>query len=216
MPDARLGSVELSRQQVDEFCETKLRRSGFLPGKPGPVDIEKFVESQYGSILDYGDLPVGILGMTIFHDGIAERILISFALGMTDTKVAQRRERATIAHEIGHVMFHADEARSVQCLCREEDVEAENVLDRWAETQANWAIGGLLLPTSLVRQLVAPYEKWFRHAHLRRRMRLRLAWTLATTFEVNVSAARVRLKQLYPQLNFRDEAPRETQLDLLS
>ena len=208
----------------EQICEDELRRSDLLPPQPAPVRIDRFVEKRFKVQPSYEDLPAGLLGFTRFSPNGVEEIVVSRALDDEGTRVAERRLRATLAHESGHGLLHAhlfalgnppaslfteglDEAESPRILCRSGGISGSEAPRnrtppyRWWEYQANQAMGVLLLPKPLVQAALASA---LTHRGLlgtpvlpeaRRDSTVRM---LADTFDVNPVVARLRLEVLFP------------------
>jgi hypothetical protein len=90
----------------------------------------------------------------------------------------RRRQRFTLAHEIGHFLLHRD-------LMDEgivDDTMYRSPLGEWYERQADRFAGDCLLPAKLVR---AEYRKGNRSRS-----------ALASSFDVSRKAMRIRLEQL--------------------
>jgi hypothetical protein len=93
--------------EIDEICLEALKSQSLLPSKPAPIRIERFVEKQFKTALQYEDLGPDNLGCTIFSSsGAVEAILISRFLEEQNTISARRRVRSTVAHEAGHGLLH--------------------------------------------------------------------------------------------------------------
>lgn len=213
--------------EMERMCCEALLETDLLPATPKPVRIDRFVEKRFGCAPEYMELPTGILGFTQFsRDGVA-RIVISKALDEDPSSVTKRRERSTLAHEAGHGLFHSHlfvleehptllpkEGATPSIMCREE-VENQNGSEvsrrgkaavprsrtPWHEYQANQAIGGLLLPRALVREVAAPYllgNGKLGATQLPESARQRLVEELMGVFDVNRPVASFRLEQLYP------------------
>ena len=208
------------------MCEAELRKAGYFPESPAPINIERFVETHYARI-EYVDLPEGILGCTEFEKtGKVVRVIIAASLD-SGQKHEVRRLRSTIAHEAGHCMLHASlfisdrfqtsfqkpdkpSAGEMKIMCRDADIqEADNrpiseqkrgYDGRWWEYQANQAIGGFLLPKKLVGKVVAPFVKAtsLGTAGVFDESRRKGAIRLlAETFNVNPKVAEIRLGNMY-------------------
>jgi len=207
---------------MDRMCEEELRKAGYMPDKPSPVRIDRFVEKHYARI-DYVDLPEGVLGCTEFaKTGKVVRVVIASALDSKETHV-ERRLRSTIAHEAGHCMLHpslfiSDGLQStfqnetmafvkeMKFMCRDTDIrpeaEQKKAYDgRWWEYQANRAIGGFLLPKKLVEVAIEPFitkTSLGTAGVLDESRRREAVYLLADTFDVNPKAAEIRLSEMYP------------------
>jgi hypothetical protein len=162
--------------EIEQMCETELRRTGLFPSKPEQVRIERFIEKCFRISPTYEALPAGILGFTLFDARGVKEIVVSSDLEGKEGTPAERRLRSTLAHEGGHGLMHAylfalgtkptslfgEEDTTPKILCR--DVAGETTANRgydgrWWEFQANRAIGALLLPRALVEQVLEPFKE---------------------------------------------------------
>jgi hypothetical protein len=204
--------------EIDDICLKALKDNRCLPSEPGVVEIETFIEKQFGCAAEYEDLGAGVLGFTSFGtDGRVLRMGANSKLFEGGSSGA-RRARTTFAHEAGHGLLHAllfinpprselfppgtFDASNRQIMCREEDLFEKRAYDgRWWEVQANQAIGGLLLPKGLVRTAAAPFlsPDGLGLLVLQDSKREEAARALAEIFEVNPAAVAVRLEQLWPK-----------------
>ncbi len=205
--------------EIDSMCVDELIKVGCLPGMPGPIRIDRFIEKRFGIVPQYDNLPEGVLGYTKFGKKGVEAIVVAKVLDADGGKVAERRIRTTLAHEGGHGLLHAylfaleDAGASLfnsepkdkdKILCR--DVQGESGRQggydgRWSEYQANRAIGGLLLPKKLVRMALEPYmapNGSLGAVTLDQKRRGEAERALAEIFDVNAVVARLRLADLYP------------------
>jgi hypothetical protein len=141
------------------------------------VDIEALAEAHLKLPLDYSaDLPANVLGETRFVSGKPPKIFLNRDLtgsAFDDDDASPGmvgRWRATLAHEIGHVLLHRylfeldsmqrglfsqsaqgqkTEAKLMRCLKRDVGYGGRGGSD-WREVQANKAIGALLMPKPLI------------------------------------------------------------------
>jgi hypothetical protein len=157
--------------------------------------------------------------ITKFSKSGVDGIVISAALDLQGTTVAERRIRTTLAHEAGHGLLHAylfaldvkplhlfdeDSHTDHQILCR--DVQGEDrkgrVYDgRWWEFQANRAIGGLLCPRALVREALKQFfvpVGLLGEETLDENRREDAVRALAQIFDVNPIVAKIRLAEICP------------------
>lgn len=204
--------------EIDQICETELRDAGLLPEFPSAIDIELLIESHLECSLDYGDIPNGVLGYTLFDEsGKPERVGVSPNL-LDGSATGLHRNRSTLAHEAGHCVLHPSlfteeqspalggenvDYGSRRILCRDEDFRRTKGYDgRWWEYQANCAIGGFLLPVGLVNLVVEPFTRKCGIFEMRvlegakRDVALR---ELVEVFEVSFAAAQIRLSMLFPK-----------------
>ena len=149
-------------------------------------------------------------GLTHFQPGRKPRVKISASLAGDENR--QNRLRTTLAHEYGHVRFHAylwdleppgpdllksNPNASMQICYR------DNILDAaqtdWMEWQAGYVCGALLMPASQVRELAGAYLEshgLFGVVGQRDLHGLALIESARTGFEVSADAARIRLLKL--------------------
>lgn len=202
-----------SPADIDNLCTRELRACALYPSQPEPIRIDRFIEKRFGVSPCYELLPEGVLGFTEFGPRGVIRMVISVDLEDAEGTPSERRLRATLAHEAGHGLMHAhlfsldDKPNSLfgeagnqpKLLCR--DVEGESKAHRaydgrWWEYQANKAIGGLLMPRSLVMQAMDGFVESV--GSLGQQIvpdsrREETARHLANIFNVNPVVARIRL-----------------------
>lgn len=209
--------------EIDRICVEALEEVGCLPKVPSPIRIERFIEKRFKCTVAYEDLDAGILGCTIFTpEGKVKAVLISSKVD-DGTSSGERRVRSTYAHEAGHCLLHAhlfiqdthtqnrfdfDRARPPQnrIMCRPNDiggVEAKQNYDgKWWEYQANRAIGGLLLPKSLVTNAVRDFlgiHTSTGFSGIPAEKRAELERHISGLFEVNPIVARIRIGEMWPK-----------------
>ena len=210
-------------REIDQICIDALRQTKLLPSHPSAIKIDLFLERYFKVVIDYDDLGPGIMGSTVFSSkGAVTGIIIARWIEEEGTAVGERRVRSTLAHEGGHGLLHprlfiAEQTpdlfgsailrndRPRNFLCRSEDVlpgalEIPKYDGKWWEWQANRAIGGLLLPKSLVAKLLVPFtEETPFGPVLKESKRSEAENELAETFDVNPIVARIRLQEIYPK-----------------
>lgn len=105
-----------------------------------------------------------------------------------NTKEPETRKRFTVAHEIGHLLLHADQALSVDIkpisLNRDNNSKTG---ESWREVEANYFAASLLMPKE---DVLVHFEKW---SDLEEDDRLQ---KLAKRYEVSMQAMSVRLNTL--------------------
>ena len=212
-------------EDFERICQDELEQHGLFPSEPAPVRIDRFVEKRFNIQPSYEDLPVGLLGFTLFGPKGVEEIVVSKALDEESTQIAERRLRTTLAHESGHGLLHAHlfafgtppdslfgdalDARTPKILCRIGDISGSETPRmqkqkppyRWWEYQANQAIGALLLPKSLVQPALASIlrpQGVLGMPVLPANLRPAAIRLLADTFNVNPVVAKLRLEALFP------------------
>jgi hypothetical protein len=209
--------------EIESICTDELQKLNLYPSDPAPVRIDRFIEKRFGIQPTYEDLPKGVLGFTRFGPKGVEEIVVARSLDEDGTRPAERRLRTTLAHEGGHGLLHAHlfilvsrpdslfgdglAADAPKILCREGgvsgvgDATEKKPQYRWWEFQANQAIGGLLLPKSVVDKALVPLlvaQGGLGLPSLPADRRERAIRLLADTFDVNPVVARIRLESLYP------------------
>jgi hypothetical protein len=173
------------------------------------VLIERDTESldQYADLSGFGP---NVEGLTHFQPGRKPKVRISARLAEDENR--QNRLRTTLAHEYGHVRFHAYlwelEPPAPDLLRRNPNAAMQicyrdYILDAaqtdWMEWQAGYVCGALLMPASNVRQLVRPYIEshgLFGVVGQRDSHGLALIEAVKTGFDVSADAARIRLLKL--------------------
>ena len=219
--------LRFSPDEIDEMCAEALGKAGCMPKMPEPVRIDRFIEKHFSPNVSYEDLGPGILGYTAFNkDGSIRGVGVSSRLE-DGRPSSERRLRSTLAHEAGHCLLHpilfmqgdgqahlnvagsANVSRADgRFLCRDSDVDpgtgrqqVRRYDGRWWEWQANRAIGGFLLPKSLVAASVEPFLKRSlvtSSPSLPAAVRDVAERNVAITFEVNPVVARIRLSEMFP------------------
>jgi hypothetical protein len=209
--------------EIELICTDELQKLNLYPADPAPVRIDRFIEKRFNIQPTYEDLPRGLLGFTRFGPKGVEEIVVARSLDEDGTKPAERRLRTTLAHEGGHGLLHAHlfalaappaslfgdglATDAPKIMCRKGgvsgigDATEKKPPYRWWEFQANQAIGGLLLPKTLVDKALAPLlvaRGGFGLASLPADRRERAIRLLADTFDVNPVVAQIRLELLYP------------------
>lgn len=205
--------------EIDRICANALKSAGCLPASCSPIEIELFVEKAFDCRAVYDDLPGSVLGAAAFrHDGTLTEITVCRSLSVGG-QVAERRVRATWAHEAGHGLLHGSlfaqsklrhpllddcfDYEKRRILCRERDIggTGPSYHAKWWEWQANQAIGALLLPRELVETSLESLieERGVFGIPLLPSVRLEPAVRrLSETFDVNPAVARIRLAGLFP------------------
>lgn len=154
--------------EIEALIEEELRRAGQYPTLEAPVvDLERFIERHLRASLDqYAELPSSELGMTEFlvdddpHVSIS-RTLTNAIESAPPPPGALGRWRATLAHEVTHVILHRDlyvrspgqaslfdlssrqQGQPIRCL--ERDI-VSRARGHWREVQANLGMATLLMP----------------------------------------------------------------------
>lgn len=228
---ARSGPFEeqlhFTTDEIDGMCMDALQKEELLPTYPEAVRIERFIEKNFRCRVQYEDLGAGVMGCTAFkNDGSIKAVIVSSDLD-DGREGSERRVRSTLAHEGGHCLMHPIlfvamvgqqhlhleaghemnlDFKARKILCRDGDIHPEGSRraynGRWWEWQANRAIGGLLLPTNLVRIALEPFLEFSaitRSPLLPSNNRIPAERELAKVFDVNPIVVRIRLGELFPE-----------------
>jgi hypothetical protein len=207
-------------EEIDRLCLDALKKGNLLPNAPQAIRIDRFVETYFECPLEYKDFGTGILGCTQFNSK-GSVVLVTVCETNDATVPGERRLRSTIAHEAGHGLMHASlfiddglqremigenvDLKNRRILCRQSDIGPAGVKvydGRWWEWQANRAIGGLLLPKTLVSMSLdrlVTKSTGLGIATLPASARLAAVSQIAETFDVNPAVARIRLGEMYPE-----------------
>ncbi|WP_082684412.1 ImmA/IrrE family metallo-endopeptidase [Aureimonas ureilytica] len=142
----------LSKAAVQEFAENAARNLGFKPGDA----IEPLIEKLGGRIVFY--TPVDEL------TGIPESISVEpsgkFTIYLTSLTSA-KRDRFTIAHELGHYLLHyplvANRWHGSRMVATRWVDESDDQ-QRRGEWEANWFAASFLMPAKAFQDAVRIYE----------------------------------------------------------
>lgn len=207
-----------SDRVIEKMCADELRKVGLYPSQPEPVRIERFIEKRFKISPTYAELPDGVLAFTEFDTNGVREVVIAASLEGPEGSPTERRLRATLAHEGGHGLMHAhlfvlgtkpaslfgEGDSTPKILCRDmlEETQPTRGYDgRWWELQANKAIGGLLMPRSLVEEAIRSFTVPLGSLgqvtvpDTNREVAVR---ELANIFNVNPVVARIRLADIFP------------------
>jgi hypothetical protein len=196
--------------ELDERSEQTI--TAFLRERYGfdriPVPTEAFtllIERDAADLdvaSDLSDNTYETFGVTLFHRG--GKPTVKIARELWEQRSRSNRLRMTLAHEYGHVMLHAwlyDQyavSDSPQ-RCYWKDLLPTSYVVDWAEWQAGYAGGALLMPESFARRTV---EAYFQNRSERPSVAKGspeasvLCQRISLAFDVSVVAATVRLSQL--------------------
>jgi hypothetical protein len=207
------------KEEIDELCENALDVVGCLPEEPEPIEIETFIERHFRAQVAYEDLGRGILGYTAFSTQGDVRAIGASRELFDGSKAGERRARSTLGHEAGHGLLHSRlfggeheyhplfegnyDVTTQRTMCRDRDLDniSARYSGRWWEWQANYAIGGFLLPRRLFAAAAEAFTVPSGGLNVRvlpQDSRERAARSLANTFDVNPAVARIRLSELFP------------------
>jgi hypothetical protein len=198
---------------VDELeVESEKTISSFLAGRCGqfvvPVPTQALavmIEEEAGKFLMLGDLSDEgdeVHGVTEFFPGRKPEVKIARELSHQSWR--EHRLRSTLAHEYGHVHWHAwlyDRYcnRSERHKCLRAEILPENDQVDWMEWHAGFISGAMLMPKSRVDLFVAAFSTKreiaapFGTESVDGRILIQLASQL---FNVSAEAAEVRMRQL--------------------
>jgi|APTNR8051073442_1049403.scaffolds.fasta_scaffold01768_7 Zn-dependent peptidase ImmA (M78 family) len=203
--------------ELDRECEAVLGR--FLRRRRGEVrfpvdtdDLRSLIEEYADALDNYADLSAygdSVEGMTRFFADQAPAVFISERLANDPRRV--NRLRTTLTHEFGHVYFHRqlydakfaqtslfDRREPENVVCKRDTILGASQYD-WAEWQAGYVSGAILMPVSAVHRIVGDYrsEKG-QHGDIviPSDAARALIGLLIDAFAVSEEAARVRLIKL--------------------
>jgi hypothetical protein len=174
--------------------------------------LTKLIERDAADLDLYADLTtdgLDVEGVTDFYPGEQPRVRIAAHLSEDETRA--HRLRTTLTHEYGHVWLHKPLfdvlALSPQMFpelvpqesqrCKRETIVTARKTD-WMEWQAGYVCGSLLMPITLVKQLVVDFrqQQELLTIHVGSPEAAALQRILSKIFDVSLEAARVRLLQL--------------------
>lgn len=163
----------IPENDIERMCREALASVDLMPETPGPIRIERLIYLLFGFEEEYETLPDQIMGCAKFTRRGLSRITINRELAEQDDPVSRLRVRSTLAHEVGHGIFHAnlfieklerdatsrllDEGEGIfdsvsgeGFMCRAEAGMTQVPKFEWWEYQANLAMAAILLPKHLV------------------------------------------------------------------
>ena len=163
-------------KELDKECEAII--GGFLKTRHGKIefpvstdDLTVLIERDTESLDLYADLSAygpDVEGLTQFQPGRKPKVMISKVLAADE--IRKNRLRTTLAHEYGHVRFHAylwemepqapdllkrNPRANMQVCFRDKILDAAQT--DWMEWQAGYVCGALLMPASRVRAVACAY-----------------------------------------------------------
>lgn len=155
-------------EQMMEDVRARAGADGFTEGEG--VDVDLVLLRGFDLEADYVQLPDGVLGRTVFDsNGRVQRVEVDRELSNAaeHDRLARRRLRTTLAHEVGHVACHPQlffednstpslfgsnpepERARPKLMCRETGIGSFKYSGEWWEYQANQCMAALLLPRRL-------------------------------------------------------------------
>lgn len=191
--------------EIDYECEDMigecLEKRGKFPFVP-PLDTDTLnvLLESYASDLDlYADLVKlegpGVEGVTEFRKGKVPKTLIDKTL--SEKQTSSNRLRSTLAHELFHARFHRVlwelhwSGLGGDVRCHQGQIISLNKTD-WYEWQAAYGSGAILMPLTAINKMFGAPAQIPENTLEGRTM----TEAVATTFQVSMEAARVRLVQL--------------------
>ena len=202
--------------EIELQCEESLaaywRDQGVVPTYPISTDDLTVLIERNASELDlYANLASegrDVEGVTEFFP--RKRPAVRIAKYLSERPHRENRLRSTLAHELGHVVFHhflwsldtggapRKSMRRKHHKCRRQKIVEARMVD-WMEWQAGYAGGAFLMSVTPLRDLVAAaFDEWSvgRRVEGASDHHRELVERVAATFAVSKDAARVRLTQL--------------------
>ena len=204
--------------ELDQACECLIRdlllkRSGKVEFPVSTDDLTVLIEMHdadldpYADLTRYGD---DVEGVTEFFPDRGPQVSISERISGDDRR--ENRYRTTLTHEFGHVKFHAhlwaEKFAATDLFDHRPNAnkaisKRENILNApqgdWMEWQAGYISGALLMPATVVRQLMADYCASLGlhgNIHVASDHAEAIMMLVMDRFDVSAEAARVRLLKL--------------------
>ena len=145
------------RRIVEEF-----RNEHIDPIDTIPVPIHKIIEFKLGLEIQ----PIYGLKDKVDTEGFLQSNLRTISID-SKTYLDDRykfRLNFTLAHEIGHLILHAEQYKNMNFASEKEFIEFQQSVDEesleWFEKQANEFAGRLLVPIDQLKELVAEQEEY--------------------------------------------------------
>lgn len=166
------------QQEIDLQCEEVLssywRDKGMSPTFPMSTDdLTVLIEHKASELDMYANLASegrDVEGVTEFYP--RKKPIVRIARYLSDQPHRENRLRSTLAHELGHVVFHnflwtldtsqvpRKSERRRQPRCQRAKILTAPQTD-WMEWQAGYASGALLMPVTPMQDLVAEaFSEW--------------------------------------------------------
>jgi IrrE N-terminal-like domain len=205
--------IELDRECEQIICAFLKQKYGEIR-LPIPTDAMDILIEQDAQDLDkYADLSAegeDVEGVTEFIPGQKPRVKISARL--SENPRLENRLRTTLAHEWGHVKFHAPlwladtatpdlfgrrpEATSIKC--KRDNIFGASEYD-WMEWQAGYVCGAVLMPHTRVKAIAKEHLESLRQPgplDVNSQAASDLIERVVKAFQVSADAARVRMIKL--------------------
>jgi len=148
---------EKVRSIVEEF-----RNEHVDPVDTIPVPIHRIIEFKLGLEIE----PIFGLKDKVDTEGFLQSNLSTISVD-SKTYLDDRykfRLNCTLAHEIGHLILHADQYEKMNFSSEKDFMEFQHTVDevslQWFERQANEFAGRLLVPIDNLRELVSEQEEY--------------------------------------------------------
>jgi Zn-dependent peptidase ImmA (M78 family) len=193
--------MQLPRAEVLTYEQVARRAAEFLAGcdpqTSVPVDIERIVERMGLDIV-----PIPGLKTAYDVDGFLTKDMREIRVDQEVMMTTEVRYRFTLAHELAHLVLHADAFREIDLADVDEWFVFRTALeDDWFDKQANWFAGALLVPRSA---LLVEYQEALAAAslggadvsELSAYSRMTIAAAIADHFNVSAQVVHIRLEKL--------------------
>lgn len=165
-------AIRASKAGVEKFAEDMAVKVGFKPGD----DIEDLVRRAGG------DLVVGSSGHGDDESGsIIARAIDDFTVYISQ-HTSSKRDRFTIAHELGHLLLHFRAIKDInpQAIMRAtRHIDEDDAEQQRAEWEANWFAAAFLMPSKDFKKIYIETPS-----------------LVASIFGVSQSASDIRAKRL--------------------
>jgi len=205
--------VELDRECEQLLCAFLKRKYGEVRF-PIPTDaLCVLIEEDAQDLDTYADLSAegdDVEGVTEFIPG--QKPLVKISARLSENPRLENRLRTTLAHEWGHVRFHAPlwltdtatpdlfgwppEPTSIKC--KRDNILGASEYD-WMEWQAGYVCGAVLMPRSRVNTIAREYLEAIQQRgplDINSESALHLIERISKAFQVSTDAARVRAIKL--------------------
>ena len=201
----------LSEEWIVDFL---MERYGKVEFPVSTEDLTVMIEGdtsdldQYADLSEEGEEGEEVQGLTLFYPDRKPEVRI--AQELADVGYRENRLRTTLTHEFAHAKLHAglwpfdqprlfpDEQEAPGPRCRRPG-EIGGYGTDWMEWQAGYVSGAILMPISLLTELVQEaFTAWGAFGSIPRNsaQATDLIARVARRFDVSTDAARVRLSQL--------------------
>jgi len=203
--------------ELDAQCESLVtdflvRRHGKADFPISTEDLTVLIEEATEDLDTFADLSTlgqDVEGATDFFEGRRPRVRIDGRLASDPRRT--NRLRTTLTHEYGHVRLHGflwdfspaetlfDDSREPRrTACRTETIVVAPTAD-WMEWQAAYASGSLLMPATLIAEVVGRFQREagrVGHVQMATDAAASVVRLIQDRFDVSEDASRVRLTKL--------------------